>query len=46
MNLENSFTVSADVETAWETLLDVEAIAHACQGQLSSLLLEMSLRET
>ena len=32
MNLENSFTVSADVETAWETLLDVEAIAPCMPG--------------
>gem|GEM_PF-4547964 len=27
MELKNSFTVPADVETAWKTLLDVEAIA-------------------
>ena len=32
MDLENSFTVSADVETAWETLLDVEAIAPCMPG--------------
>ncbi len=32
MDLENSFTVSAGVETAWETLLDVEAIAPCMPG--------------
>ena len=29
MQLENSFTVPSDAETAWQTLLDVEAIAAA-----------------
>ena len=37
MDLETSFTVSADVETARETLLDVEAIALCMPGQLFSL---------
>ncbi len=32
MDLENSFTVPADVETAWKTLLDVEAIAPCMPG--------------
>ncbi len=32
MDLENSFTVSADVETAWKTLLDVEAITPCMPG--------------
>ena len=32
MDLENSFTVSAGVDTAWETLLDVEAIAPCMPG--------------
>ena len=32
MYLENSFTVSAGVDTAWETLLDVEAIAPCMPG--------------
>ena len=29
MELENSFVVPADIDTAWKTLLDVEAIADA-----------------
>ncbi len=32
MELHNSFTVPADVETAWDTLLDVEAIAPCMPG--------------
>lgn len=32
MDLTNSFTVPADVETAWATLLDVEAIAPCMPG--------------
>ena len=32
MELENSFTVPADVDTAWKTLLDVEAIAPCMPG--------------
>ncbi len=32
MELENSFTVPADVDTAWQTLLDVEAIAPCMPG--------------
>jgi len=32
MDLENSFTVPADIETAWSTLLDVEAIAPCMPG--------------
>lgn len=32
MQLENSFTVPADIDTAWETLLDVEAIAPCMPG--------------
>ena len=32
MDLENPFTVSAGVDTAWETLLDVEAIAPCMPG--------------
>lgn len=32
MDLQNSFTVPADVETAWGTLLDVEAIAPCMPG--------------
>jgi uncharacterized protein len=32
MELQNSFTVPADVETAWATLLDVEAIAPCMPG--------------
>lgn len=32
MDLENSFTVLADIETAWKTLLDVEAIAPCMPG--------------
>jgi len=32
MDLQNSFTVDADVETAWNTLLDVEAIAPCMPG--------------
>lgn len=32
MDLENSFTVCAGVDTAWETLLDVEAIAPCMPG--------------
>ena len=32
MELKNSFTVPADVETAWKTLLDVEAIAPCMPG--------------
>ena len=32
MELKNSFTVPADVDTAWKTLLDVEAIAPCMPG--------------
>jgi|JI10StandDraft_1071094.scaffolds.fasta_scaffold351522_2 carbon monoxide dehydrogenase subunit G len=32
MQLENSFVVPADIETAWRTLLDVEAIAPCMPG--------------
>ena len=32
MELENSFAVAADIDTAWETLLDVEAIAPCMPG--------------
>ncbi|MFM1917120.1 MAG: Carbon monoxide dehydrogenase subunit [Actinomycetota bacterium] len=32
MDLQNSFTVAADVDTAWKTLLDVEAIAPCMPG--------------
>lgn len=32
MDLTNSFTVPADLDTAWETLLDVEAIAPCMPG--------------
>lgn len=32
MELENSFTVPADIETAWNTLIDVEAIAPCMPG--------------
>jgi len=32
MELQNSFTVPSDVETAWKTLLDVEAIAPCMPG--------------
>ncbi len=32
MDLTNSFTVPADIETAWNTLLDVEAIAPCMPG--------------
>lgn len=32
MDLENSFVVPADIETAWQTLLDVEAIAPCMPG--------------
>jgi carbon monoxide dehydrogenase subunit G len=32
MELQNSFTVPADIETAWGTLLDVEAIAPCMPG--------------
>ena len=32
MQLENSFTVPSDAETAWQTLLDVEAIAPCMPG--------------
>lgn len=32
MDLQNSFTVPADVDTAWKTLLDVEAIAPCMPG--------------
>lgn len=32
MDLTNSFTVPADIDTAWETLLDVEAIAPCMPG--------------
>lgn len=32
MELQNSFTVPSDLETAWETLLDVEAIAPCMPG--------------
>lgn len=32
MNLDNSFVVPADIDTAWATLLDVEAIAPCMPG--------------
>lgn len=32
MELQNSFTVPADIDTAWQTLLDVEAIAPCMPG--------------
>lgn len=32
MELENSFVVPADIDTAWQTLLDVEAIAPCMPG--------------
>ena len=32
MDLENSFVVPADIETAWQTLLDVEAVAPCMPG--------------
>ena len=32
MELENSFVVPADIDTAWKTLLDVEAIAPCMPG--------------
>ncbi|MBU6277642.1 MAG: SRPBCC family protein [Actinomycetales bacterium] len=32
MDLENSFVVPANIETAWQTLLDVEAIAPCMPG--------------
>jgi len=32
VELENSFTVPADIETAWNTLIDVEAIAPCMPG--------------
>lgn len=32
MELENSFTVQTDIDTAWRTLLDVEAIAPCMPG--------------
>ena len=32
MDLEKSFTVLAEVETAWETLLDVEAVVPCMPG--------------
>jgi carbon monoxide dehydrogenase subunit G len=32
MELKNSFTVPSDIETAWKTLLDVEAIAPCMPG--------------
>lgn len=32
MELKNTFTVPADIETAWKTLLDVEAIAPCMPG--------------
>ena len=32
MDLENSFVVPADIDTAWKTLLDVEAIAPCMPG--------------
>lgn len=32
MELQNSFTVPSDIETAWQTLLDVEAIAPCMPG--------------
>mgnify|MGYP002682747930 CR=1 FL=1 len=32
MQLENSFVVPADIETAWQTLLDVEAVAPCMPG--------------
>jgi carbon monoxide dehydrogenase subunit G len=38
MELENSFVVPADIDTAWKTLLDVEAIAPCMPGaKLTSL---------
>ena len=38
MELENSFVVPADIETAWKTLLDVEAIAPCMPGATLDLL--------
>ena len=32
MDLQNSFVVPADIDTAWRTLLDVEAIAPCMPG--------------
>ena len=32
MDLQNSFVVPADVETAWKTLLDVEKVAPCMPG--------------
>lgn len=32
MDLQNSFTVPADIDTAWKTLLDVESIAPCMPG--------------
>ena len=32
MELQNSFVVPADINTAWQTLLDVEAIAPCMPG--------------
>lgn len=32
MDLENSFVVPADIDTAWQTLLDVEAVAPCMPG--------------
>ena len=32
MELKNSFTVPADIDTAWKTLLDVQAIAPCMPG--------------
>ena len=32
MELEHSFTVPADIDTAWNTLLDVERIAMCMPG--------------
>jgi uncharacterized protein len=34
VDLENSFTISADVETAWKTILDVETIAPCMPGAI------------
>jgi carbon monoxide dehydrogenase subunit G len=31
MNLENTFTVPADINEAWALLLDVERVASACR---------------
>lgn len=32
VELENSFTISTDIETAWKTILDVEKIAPCMPG--------------